>query len=72
MVVVLRFVIMMVVVSFTTASLLAIYESTKPGGYVKGCERQIVVFSLIFGFVATLTAYGLIGGRSASGFFDEP
>ena len=53
-------------------ALLAIYESTKPGGYNKGCERQIVVFSLIFGFVAALIAFGLIGGRSAAGFFDGP
>ena len=69
---VLRFVITMVGVAFATATLLAIYESTKPGGYNKGCERQIVVFSLIFGFVAALIAFGLIGGRSAAGFFDGP
>ena len=45
---ILRFLITMVGVAFATCSLLIIYESTKPGGYKKECERQIVVSDFRF------------------------
>ena len=54
---IIKFVLIWVAVAFAFAQLLVIYESTKAGGYKKGCERGIIVFSLVAAVLPTTRTF---------------
>jgi hypothetical protein len=62
---------MIAAVAFATGVFLVIYESTKPGGFDKTSERHIVVYSVVFGLLAALLSFGLIGGSSMIDIFRQ-
>lgn len=63
-----RFVVIALAVSFLTATVLAIYEGTKKGGYNRGVERSIIWFSIITGIVIALAFTGLMPPRIGGPF----
>lgn len=63
-----RFLLTALAVSFGTATILALYESTKRGGYKRGVERSIIVFSIITGIVIAMALAGLMVPRIGGPF----